>query len=179
MGMMKRSFWVFSAVGFNLWRFIRVHGATFAAFIATLQCLLMGPLVNEMLCLRDDLYTWEINHCLSVEQYTSVYSVEVVMYCLFNARLKKTYILNPLRGQMMQWALQILWNKHYTAFTTHFTWIIGHNSGQSGQNFWLTAVLYTSNFLINDLLQTIFNHLEIFLHPSSALCLLITFRGVV
>lgn len=89
MGMMKRSFWVFSAVGFNLWRFIRVHGATFAAFIATLQCLLMGPLVNEMLCLRDDLYTWEINHCLSVEQYTSVYSVEVVMYCLFNVRLKR------------------------------------------------------------------------------------------
>lgn len=61
-----------------------------------------------MTCIHEKLITPNKELCLSVEQYSSVYSVEVVMYCLFNVRLKIRKQPKLLKGQMMQWAPQVL-----------------------------------------------------------------------
>jgi len=51
-----------------------------------------------MTCKHEKLITPNKELCLSVKQYTSILSVEVVMYCRFNARRKQPKLL---MGQMM------------------------------------------------------------------------------
>lgn len=127
-----------------------------------------------MTCIHEKLITSTKESRLSVKQYTSVYSVEVVLYGLFNVGLKRhkhpkaADEANDAEGT--PGSLKLMWNRFHSPpyFTIYLLFPVNQKFSQ---------LCYTlPHFLIKDLneVQGIFNDLEIFLYLSSALCLLIT-----